>query len=515
MVTANYKKAFSHYICGLLGGVFVLCLAACGSNDDSSPGFRSTTCKHTLEAGSTTRCGYFSVPEDRNDPDNRETIQLYVAIYPSLSGNTRQPPVIYLTGGPGASMAPAYPAFESTDPANYIRHSFGDDRDVILLDQRGTNHSAPALYCSAELGPLRSQVYGIDYADAATLRIAALESCYDRLQRQEVDLSGYDSLENAADVRDLIVELGYDTVHLYGASYGTRLAMLTMDQYPQWIESVVIDSILPPEVNPFEREIPGIVYAFETFFDAAETAYPGLEAQFYEMMDDLTTTPVDVLGYHYDASGNPINSYTVSVSGDKLAGYLVAKLKETPYDADLPLEISDMYTSGDYGLVADAWISFIDFFFPTGEASSDAPSVGMYNSVFGADDAYYTNRWKIEQAIFDNVDSPSLATYLEVSFINMEPAIQGLWPVDALPFAVSDPVVSDIPTLMLVGELDTATPQIFSRPSADLLANSYYFTIPAGHATAYLPCVCEMISAFLDDPLVAPVNGCATGYVWN
>jgi pimeloyl-ACP methyl ester carboxylesterase len=502
---------------GFLAGTVLLILVACGSNNEPPmlSQFESTACRHTLEADSTTQCGYLIVPEDRSAPDNGKTLKLYVAIYRSLNGSTGNAPLIYLTGGPGASTAVAYEIFESTASANYFRHNLGGERDLVVLDQRGTNYSAPSLYCSEELGPLRSQVYGIGYQDAAAMRIEAFATCYSRLQAEGVNLSAYDSLENATDVRDMALILGFEKFNIYGASYGTRLAMLTMDHYPERIQSVVIDSILPPEINPFEQATPGIVHAFQTFFDAAEDQYPALESRFYEMMDDLDSAAVDVIGSHYDASGNPTDAFVVNVTGDKLASFLVAELKQTPYDRRLPRKISDMYASRNYFRVADAWISNIDFFFPDGGPGSGSASVAMYNSIFSADDAYYTSPQKIEQVIRQHVSNPSLAAYLRVSYIDMEPGVLGLWPVDPLPFPESDAVVSDIPTLMLVGTLDTATPEIFSRPSAEYLSHSFYFAIPAGHATAYLECVDQMIDAFVKDPLVSPVNSCETGYAWD
>lgn len=502
---------------GFLSGTALLVLVACGSGGEPPmlSKFELTACKHTLEDGSTTQCGYLTVPEDRNEPDNGKKLKLYAAIYKSLSGNSDNPPLFYLIGGPGASTAAAYDVFESTAPSNYFRQNFGSERDLIVIDQRGTNYSAPALYCSQELGPLQSQVYGIDYQDAAEMRIEAFRTCYSRLQAEGVNLSAYDSLENATDIRDMALILGFDTFNLYGASYGTRLAMMTMDHYPERIQSVVLDSILPPEINPFEQATPGIVYAFRTFFDAARDLYPDLESQFYEMMDELEAVPIDVVGSHYDEFGNPTDSIMVNVSGDKLASFLVAELKQTPYDRQLPRKISDMYANMDYRPVADAWVSNIDFFFPSGGPGSGSPSVAMYNSIFSADDAYYTNPAKIEQVIRENVSNPSLATYLRVSYIDMEPGIQGLWPVEPLAYRESDPVDSDIPTLMLVGTLDTATPEIFSRPSVELLSNSFYYAIPAGHATAYLECVTQTIDAFLKNPSTRPAITCAMTYEWD
>jgi len=507
------------------------------------PRFESTTCKHTLEPNSTTQCGYLTVPEDRGKPYGK-TIQIYVGIFKNPNGASGNEPVFYLIGGPGATTVDAFNIFEDTSPGNYIRQTFGDNRDIVVIDQRGTNNSLPALYCSDELGPLRSQVYGISFQDAAALRIQAFSTCYNRLKNQGVDLSAYNTLENAADIKDLAAVLGYGKINIYSASYGTRLGMMMMKYYPEIIKSMVLDSILPPEINPFEQETPGVLYSFRSFFDAAKSKYPLLETRFYKMMEELDASPASVVGHHYAQSSSlthdrgglssrfmsshvyhllyhrfeqssvPTDNILVNVTGDKLASFLVAELKQTPYDAQLPMKINAMYTTGDYGPVADAWISFMDFFFPNGGPGTESPSVGMYNCIFAAQDAFYTSPNRIYEVIHQNTSNRSIATWLESQFVLMEPGILGLWPVEPLPFHESNPLVSDIPTLMLVGSLDNATPAIFSRPSAAFLSRSYYFSVLAGHATAYLECVDQMVNRFIKNPSANPGNSCSTIYQW-
>jgi pimeloyl-ACP methyl ester carboxylesterase len=495
--------------------VSFLAIISCGSSDPPAPvpRFECVPCKHALVANSTTECGYLTVPENRSKP-NGKTIKLYVGIYKSPNRASNNEPVFYLIGGPGASTAAAFTIFEDTSPANYFRQTFGDNRDIVVIDQRGTNNAYPALYCSEELGPLRSQVYGIGFRDAAALRIRAFLTCYNRFKDQDIDLSAFNTLENATDMKDLAVTLGYNKINIYSASYGTRLAMQMMKHHPDVIKSVVLDSILPPEINPFEQETFGILYSFRSFFDAAKNKFPLLESRFYEMLDELDANPVNVIGHHYGSSGSPTDNIMVNVSGDKLVSFLIAELKQTPYDAALPAKINAMYVTGDYSVAADAWISNMDFFFPGGGPGSDSPSVGMYNCIFSAEDIYYTSPDRIRQIIRQNVSNNAISSYLETFFIHMEPGILGKWPVEPLPFHESDPLVSNIPTLMFAGTLDNATPVIFSEPSAAYLSKSYYFPILAGHSTAYLECVDQMIDRFLKDPWTPPVSDCSTQYQW-
>jgi alkaline phosphatase D len=473
-----------------------------GPREEVVPRYEPTTCKHELLPDSTTECGYLIVPENRNDPDSRE-IKVYIGNFRNPNGDTGTEPLIYLIGGPGSATAAVYSLFEN--PAYGFRNVLGDNRDLIIIDQRGTNYSEPALFCSAELEPLRDQVYGLAYRDAADRRVAGIGECRERLLAQGIDLSGYTTYEIAADVRDLRDLLGYEKVSLYGASYGTRLAMMIMKLYPEILETVVIDSILPPELNPFIEETPGTQFGFDRFFEAAGNDYPEVEDFFWETVDRLANNPVDVA----------VNGTVVNVTGVKLVSYMAGRLRKTPYDNALPMKIYDMYNNENYDDVATEWVSNIDFFFPMGGAGGDAVSVGMFESVFGANDAFYATPDDVLEEIAATVDNPSLASWLATNFIYMEPCILGEWPVEPLPQSARDPVVSNLPTLMLVGTLDVATPAIFSEPSVDDLSNSHYFEILAGHATAYLPCVLDMVNDFIKDPTVAPINTCATEYCWD
>ena len=81
-------------------------------------------------------CGYLVVLENHDRPSGR-TIRLMVAKYPARSLEKRPDPVVYLAGGPG-DIAP----LEVNDviAANFIR-----DRDILVVSQRGTMFSEPAL----------------------------------------------------------------------------------------------------------------------------------------------------------------------------------------------------------------------------------------------------------------------------------------------------------------------------------------------------------------------------------
>ena len=73
-------------------------------------------------------------------------------------------------------------------------------------------------------------------------QIALLDQC--RLDLSErADLSLYTTDAFVADLDDVRAALDYDTINLYGASYGTRAALTYLRRFPERVRSVVLDAV--------------------------------------------------------------------------------------------------------------------------------------------------------------------------------------------------------------------------------------------------------------------------------
>jgi pimeloyl-ACP methyl ester carboxylesterase len=213
-----------------------------------------------------------------------------VATYPARSPEKRADPVIYLAGGPG-DIAPL--DVNALIAANFIR-----DRDILVVSQRGTMFSEPALTCAA-VDDFARELLGLRFYSEATksAHLAATEACNRELAATGADLSAYNSTENAADFADLRKVLGFTTWNVYATSYGSYLAQTLMRDHPEGIRSVVLDSVLPTTYT-----IPGnwwITHAgFDNLFQAcaAETAcnaaHPHLEKTFTGLVNKLEAEPL-------------------------------------------------------------------------------------------------------------------------------------------------------------------------------------------------------------------------------
>jgi pimeloyl-ACP methyl ester carboxylesterase len=439
--------------------------------------------------GQQVTCGYVTVPQNRNVNDGR-TVKLALAIFkaPHYLKTPDPDPVLRLDGGPGGPSLTDWASYITA--TNYDRFIF--DHDLIMFDQRGTGYSTPSLKCpeliSLQYSPSGSQQ---DYEQAA-------RTCYNRLVAQGIDLNGYNSLQNAADVRDLIHALGYQQMTLYGVSYGTRLALTVMRLYPSVVHAAVLDSVYPPNHNRTDLPLDA-QRVFRVFFqgcakDASCTAkYPDLEHVFYTLVNTLNAHPIS-----FDTVDPATNrQYTVSLGGDDLIGWLFGTLYVTSLIALLPQTIYQI-RAHDYRQLASLYgpIMFDDTF-----------SDGMFYSTTCSEDWAFLTQQDIVRSL--QGITPQIAKVFGLDE-QEEYDICQFWKVQAVPAAQKLPVSSNLPTLVLAGEYDPITPPANAQEVAQDLSHSYYFLFPGqGHGQEYSSeCSDEIISAFEDTPNLRPSGAC-------
>ncbi len=189
-------------------------------------------------------CGYVVLPQNPAAP-NGPTVKLgFVRLsarngQPAAPAQAKAAPLFMLAGGPGSSLIDA-------STLGFFRPEFLgpilDQRDVVILDQRGTRHARPVLDCD-ELSKLGWTSYsrGLGQAQTEALEREVIERCVGALRRQGVDLSTYNSVVMAADLNAARAALGYPRIVYYGASYGSQLGQHVMRDFPGMLESVILD----------------------------------------------------------------------------------------------------------------------------------------------------------------------------------------------------------------------------------------------------------------------------------
>jgi pimeloyl-ACP methyl ester carboxylesterase len=474
-------------------GVLILTLASCKPVPPPAT-YEKADCRFQIPGGVDIECGWLSVPENRSRSDS-PLIKLHIAYIHSSNPSPAQDPVVILTGGPGVN------ALDSISYWMDLLSEVRANRDVILFDQRGVGYSQPSLNCpEVEQREYQDWTVNLSTAEFNNNYAAALNTCHDRLTASGVDLSAYNSVENASDVADLRKALGIAEWNLYGRSYGTRLALTIMRDHPEGIRSVILDSVYPPQVSfyetmaaDFERSL-DLVFARCAADPKCNQAYPNLGNDFYTVVDQLDATPVSYYVFHPSENNK---MYTVLLNGDRFISTVVNLLYDSENISVLP-RIVKQFMKGI--------TSSFQPFMPGTVFSDDSLSEAMYFSV-NCNDEIPSNSMEILNKVEKSLN-PRLVEAIDAqSFFQMCSPRSSYKP----PSRENKIVKSDIPTLVLSGEFDPVTPPDWGRETAEALSRSQFFEFPGfthdvlGSGSDGGLCTTGMVTAFLENSTV-PVD---------
>jgi pimeloyl-ACP methyl ester carboxylesterase len=439
-------------------------------------------------------CGYLTVPERHNAPDGPK-IRLAVAIARSTGENPVPDPLVLAQGGPGGSTIDLFA--DQLVLANF--QEIRRDRDIVMFDQRGTLYAEPDLRCAEDTELIERTIeQRLTREESRRLSLEASLACRERLVREGVDLAAYNSLENAADIVALRDALGYDQINLYGVSYGTLLALHTMQLYPQILRSVILDSVVPRQTNP-NSEVPrSMDRAFTELFQACAADpgcnrdYPNLEQVFFDLLTRLDQAPGRGLATDPDTG----KTYNAVIDGDTMLSLVFQLLYASSVIPLVPKVITDA-ANGDFSL-AGRFLGRIAF--------DRTFASGMYYSVTCAEDADFrpedVNLTGVRPALAERerLDTQAFLTTCQ------------RWSVPELGPAVDQPVRSDVPVLVFNGRFDPITPPSFGETAAQTLSRSVVVTFPtlAHGSMTDSACASRIARAFLDDPAQRPDTSCVT-----
>jgi pimeloyl-ACP methyl ester carboxylesterase len=455
-------------------------------------------------AASDLTCGTLTAPQNWDATEDDATVSIEVAVLHAVQAPAEPDPFVFFGGGPGAWNLEGYLPAQAVGALGPIR----ERRDIVFFDKRGNGLSTPSLFCP-EYDTASLASYQVDQSGAedGADQLGAYQQCKARLDAEGVDVSHFDSYQVGFDVVALMEALGYDTYNLYGISYGTYEAQVVMRDHPEDVRSVVLDGVVPLQ-SSWAGSWPGaFAYSLSVLeqecaeAEQCSQSFPDLHATTLEAINRLNETPhvSSVPG----ADGSPIDIY---ITGDRFAVGLHSALYRKDLIPLIPAAIGDA-ASGS-GALLDAFAPAL--------VSTGGFDWGRYAAVVCAEQIPFETpaSAQAESAAIDPVLAGPINDVNASIFFDMCDA----WTVATLPETANQPVVSDIPTLLMTGQFDPATPpaeaelaaQNFSRGTAVVFNGIGHGvlrseTAPPGELT----CSQQMVIAFLDDPEAPVDTACA------
>lgn len=457
------------------------------------PRFVSAGCWSYVPSEVGARCGYLVVPESRSKPTGK-TIRVAVAIVPAARKDAPADPLLYLAGGPGG-----VPILQA---AMYVGLGFNAEHDLILVDQRGTFLSEPALVCpSIDAHFRRALGLRFDSEAARQSMLGAARTCRSDLLARSVDIAAFNTNENAADLADLRTLLGYRQWNVYGVSYGTDLALALLRLDPAGIRSLILDSTVPPHLVTFASFWPNAADGFGAFFRACarratcRDRHPGLEQRFTRLVRELEQRPVATVVK--DVEGLPVRVVT---DGGALANWLVNMSFATPLYDQAPGWIDALWNGRPQAIAGSRL------------AQVAPPGFIGYGLVFGVLCSEWAPHSTPAQVLASGrgafPDFPHSVVAEPPQFTWLADVCR-LWNVPPAPPNARRLVRSDVPALLLAGGFDAVTPPRWAWAAANRLTSARVVTFPGiGHGVADAsPCAVRVMRSFLRHP-AAPDTSC-------
>ena len=395
-------------------------------------------------------CFLVTVPIDRDDP-SLGTIDISVTLLGGR-GDESLPPLAVLQGGPGGA---------STELAAFLpAQAFAQ----VFIDQRGTGFGSTDFGC-AEVYEVFPEILAATAEEALVIETEAYDRCADRLA-EDPALFHTTTDAHAVDVADVMTSLGYGRWILYGVSYGTTIALEVVRDAPAGLAGVVLDGVFPPTLD-LDADLASAAERVLAEMDGAcavsvscgailaeaagveDSTFAGLVS---EMIARLNAEPITVALSPFETSlGEALD---VWIDGDSAASVLYQVLYLNEFLPLVPALVGGL-VAGDELATRIFTILGVEL----GAYSLTASALGTYFVVTCADRLPFAS-------------GPSGAMGDFAAAIVGEGLARGCesWSVPPLPASVSEPVVSDLPVLLLSGRFDPITPPTFAAEAAEHLS---------------------------------------------
>ena len=416
-------------------------------------------------------CGSVKRPLDPEHAE-RGSLEIHYVVVPALARRKLADPVFFLAGGPGQSAIALAPQ------AMGLFGRLNNRRDIVFVDQRGTGRSAP-LACkdpedetlAEQADPERQQRL------TAQCKAALLKQPY---LKSESDLGFFSTWIAVRDLDAVRRQLGAERIDLIGGSYGTRVALEMLRQFPETVRRTVIDGVAPADMALPASFSTDNQAAFDRLAEscaaepACAKAHPDLRARFAALLQGL---PRQAKALH------PLTGAEeqFTLTRELVLGAVRGALYSPALAAALP-EAIDAASRGDYaGLVGLSATQ--------GSSKAMRLAAGMHLSVVCAEDM---------PRLAAAVDRPG--SEFGTAFAGLYEKLCAVWPRGPVPAGFYSLPASSSAVLVLSGGIDPVTPPRHGERVAKALGPlaRHVVVANAGHGVMAIGCMRDVIFRFVD-----------------
>ena len=380
---------------------------------------------------------------------------------------------MFLMGGPGIPGT----AMASIPPYFTLFQSLRESAEVIIVDQRGIGHSAPALDCPFDGTLPVDAFFDTDFLVAALRQ--QVTSCAEQWRARGVEPTAYNTVESADDIDDLRAALGIEKVDLLAFSYGTRLALAVVQRHSSHVGRVVLQGVNGP----------GLV-----------VKRPGPVARKLERLGELLKqdsrwqAPTDLLLAAQTARERLERAPLAVLINDRRSGQPVTlRIGREGFDAIVALNLDDSRLPALLVSVAAGDDKVLARFLEMAWNGLQGGTVGLMARAVNCAADRPKARWEVAQR---ESESAPFGTPIDNAFLTDDFCRALGYESPSVEF--HGPVRSSIPALLLTGTLDATNPVENARDVAQTLSNAVVLDVEnAAHEALPVPAVQDLLMDFL------------------
>ena len=408
-------------------------------------------------------CAFVGMPLNYADPGGQK-ILLHVAVLPARAAKPAADPFLIFAGGPGQA---------TSEYGFLIEAAFEEirsERDIVLIDQRGTGKSTPL---------------GCEFTENEDFFLKPQEAAEKCRTRHDIDVRQFTLEHIIRDTDEIRAMLGYEQVNLWGGSYGTKSVSLYLKRYPERVRSIIVDGVLPPDHSLFasapksaERALQRLIADCSTQ-PSCQTAFPRIREQLVALISQASDGELKYDGLD-PVSGKPL-------AFDLDFELVVESVRSAMYGAEGTTQLPYLINEASEGNLQPMVASLMN-----GSVAGTGMYMGATLSLLCGED--------VASIRADEAAKAGEGSFARDSYYRIWSGYCAGW--DYVRPTTEDffaPVKSDVPALILSGNLDPVTPPPLGDHWAQGFPNGRHIIVEGtGHNTSYAACMPKLLSEFMD-----------------